>query len=110
MVKIILFREKDNFDHQLRSGERMTMIAPAPTEKLIEKIEPAGEFRCSNDALNDADELRRRMQSSGYLFLRNFLNVDTLLEVRRAILSLCKEHGWLDSSAPMMDGIYSGNP
>ena len=23
---------------------------------------------------------------------------------------LCKEHGWLDASAPLMDGIYSGIP
>jgi ectoine hydroxylase-related dioxygenase (phytanoyl-CoA dioxygenase family) len=77
---------------------------------MVEKIELAGEFRCSNDAVHDTAELRRRMQTTGYLFLKGFLNTEGLLAVRRAILMLCKEHGWLKDSATLMDGVYSGNP
>jgi ectoine hydroxylase-related dioxygenase (phytanoyl-CoA dioxygenase family) len=88
----------------------MTAAAPEKPAKLVEKITPSAEFRCSNEVLTDADALRLRLQSDGYLFLRNFLNGAALLEVRRAILALCKEHGWLDPAAPLMDGVYSGIP
>ena len=39
------------------------MTAAAAPEKLIEKIVPAGDFTCSNDALGDSAELLRRLHS-----------------------------------------------
>jgi hypothetical protein len=88
----------------------MPTAAEAPTDKVIEKIEPSGSFRVDNAALDDAPELRRRLSDSGYLFLKGLLNKDALLGVRRDILLLCQEHGWLNPSAPLMKGVYSGAP
>jgi len=82
----------------------------AVAERLTYRITPDAGFLESNDALNNADELRGRLRQDGYLFLRGILNTDKLLQVRRDILELCREHGWLKEGSELMDGIYSGIP
>lgn len=79
-------------------------------EKLVETIVPVDEFIESNDSINDAATLRCRLKETGYLFFRGVLNVDGLMQVRRDILSLCHDHGWLSPTAPLMDGVYSQIP
>lgn len=86
---------------------------PAGTQekpRLNETIEVNGAFAESNDARHDPAELRRRVDASGYLFFRGLANKAQLLELRRTILELCREHGFLDPKAPLMDGIYRGGP
>ncbi|HYF52321.1 MAG TPA: phytanoyl-CoA dioxygenase family protein [Planctomycetota bacterium] len=85
-------------------------MSTAVQERLTYRITPDLLFLESNDALNDADELRRRLRESGYLFLRGMLNVPVLMDVRRDILELCRAHGWLKDGSELVDGIYSGIP
>ena len=44
------------------------------------------ELRISNDAKDDVEELRRRMDVEGYLFFKQLLNPDDLLAKKRAIV------------------------
>ncbi len=86
------------------------MPATEAAPKLAKRLMPDGDYQVSNDALAHPPELRRRLVQDGYLFLRGVLDMEKMMEVRRDILRLCQEHGWLDASAPLMDGIYSGIP
>ena len=51
------------------------------------------ELRVSNDAINDSDELRRRIREEGYLFFRKLQNPDKLWDLRRQMLN--KMTPWL---------------
>ena len=68
-------------------------------------VEQLGELRDSNDAKNNPEELRRRINDEGYLFFKQFLNRDNLLELRRQILTTLQEGGWLTAGTDPMDGI-----
>ena len=50
------------------------------------------ELRVSNDAMNDAVELQRRIAEEGYLFFRRLQDPDKL---RREMMSAVQEAGWL---------------
>jgi hypothetical protein len=54
-----------------------------------------------------ADVLRSRMEADGYLFFRGLVPADEVLAVRRDVLTLCAEAGWLDPSRDLMDGIVA---
>ena len=43
------------------------------------------ELRVSNDAMNDPEELRRRIAEEGYLFFKRLQNPDKLQALRREI-------------------------
>jgi Phytanoyl-CoA dioxygenase (PhyH) len=74
--------------HQLEAGE--------------DKI---GFLQNSNDALDDRDELRGRMDENGYLLLRNHLDVDEVMAARRHVFQQLAGRDLLDPSAPLMDGV-----
>jgi hypothetical protein len=63
------------------------------------------EFRVSNDALDQPDELRRRLADEGYLFLKKLQNPDRVLSLRRDVMQLLMEVGWLVDGTDPMDGI-----
>ncbi len=63
------------------------------------------DFRVSNDAIDDAPELRRRIADEGYLFFRGLMDVDKMLSLRRDMLSVLREGGWLVDGTQLMDGI-----
>jgi hypothetical protein len=65
-------------------------------------------FIVSGGALDDADALRGRLEEYGYLYLQRLVPKETVLGVRRDILELCRDAGWLDPDAPLMDGVWSG--
>ena len=50
-------------------------------------------------------ELHDRMEEHGYLFFRGAVPREVVLEVRRAVLELCNQAGWLDASRPPEEGI-----
>jgi Phytanoyl-CoA dioxygenase (PhyH) len=62
------------------------------------------EFRVSNDAIDDPDELQRRIDE-GYLFFRSLQDPDKLRELRRDILGVCREGGWLREGTDLTAGI-----
>ncbi len=54
-----------------------------------------------------AADLRARMDEHGYLFFRRLIPVETVMAVRRDVLQLCSEAGWLDPEHDLMDGIVA---
>lgn len=67
--------------------------------------EAFGWLRESNDALDDREELLRRMEADGYLYLPGFLNREDVIGVRQAICRELANDGHLDPDFPVEDGI-----
>ncbi len=65
----------------------------------------AGEFRVSNDALDDEGELRRRLEAEGYLFFRKLQDGDKLRSLRRDITRVLMQGGWLVEGTDPLEGI-----
>ena len=63
------------------------------------------EFRVSNDASDDAEELRRRIAEDGYLFFRKLQDPDQLHELRLEMLAVIRDGGWLQAGTDLADGI-----
>jgi ectoine hydroxylase-related dioxygenase (phytanoyl-CoA dioxygenase family) len=49
--------------------------------------------------------LQAQMEENGYLFFRSLIPGKDVLQVRRAVLELCAQAGWLDPERDLMDGI-----
>ena len=64
-----------------------------------------GELRVSADALDDIDELHRRFEADGYLYLPGLLNRDTLLDARRKMLESLAKMDFVNLDYPLMDGV-----
>ena len=76
--------------------------------KLNTSPDKLGEFRESNDILNDLDALKARMADDGYLLFRDFLDRDAVLRAREEILLKYAIVGEIDAiNYPLMDAVYS---
>lgn len=53
------------------------------------------------------EELRARMDEYGYLFFRGLAPAEEVLTVRRDVLEVLQEAGWLDPRRELMEGIAS---
>jgi Phytanoyl-CoA dioxygenase (PhyH) len=73
-------------------------------------------FEDSSVLLDDAVALRARFERDGYVLLRGAVDVDLLLETRRAILRVLHAHGWLDprqdpwAAVPLTGPFVEGEP
>ena len=65
------------------------------TEELLE----------SNDLIDAPSELQQRLERDGYLFFRHLIDAEHLLDLRRQMLSVMQEHGWLVPGTDPMEGI-----
>ncbi|CAN5656092.1 hypothetical protein BH10CHL1_BH10CHL1_26520 [soil metagenome] len=63
------------------------------------------ELRVSNDAMDDPAELRRRIADEGYLFFKRLQNPDKLRSLRREMLTVMQQGGWLVAGTDPVDGI-----
>ncbi len=63
------------------------------------------ELRVSDDARDDAEELRRRLAVDGYLFFKRLQDPDRLRALRREMLTVMQGGGWLVKGTDPMDGI-----
>lgn len=63
------------------------------------------ELRVSNDASEDAEELRRRLDRDGYLFFKQLQNPDRLRELRREMLTVMQRGGWLLPDTDPVDAL-----
>ena len=63
------------------------------------------ELRVSNDAMNDAVELQRRIAEEGYLFFRRLQDPDKLRALRREMMSAVQEAGWLIAGTDPSAGL-----
>lgn len=63
------------------------------------------ELRESNEVFEDAAELQRRLDDDGYMFFRGLLDADKLLNLRREMLTVMQNGGWLVAGTDPVDGI-----
>lgn len=62
-------------------------------------------LRESNDVLDDVGALRTRFEEDGYLYIRDFLPEELILDARRAIFKRVAEEGGLNPDHDLMDGV-----
>jgi hypothetical protein len=62
----------------------------------------------SNDALGDGRELRERIAREGYLFFHGLLDAGQVGTLRKEVLEVCAEGGWLKAGTDPADGIANG--
>ena len=63
------------------------------------------ELQEHNALLDDPQALRQQMADDGFLFFRGLLPADEIVALRRNILQICDNHGWIAPGAELMDGI-----
>ena len=62
-------------------------------------------FEDATSLLDNPDALRRQAEKDGYLYFRGLLDADRLGDLRRQIMTLCAQHGWLASDSDPMEGL-----
>ena len=65
----------------------------------------ATDFQEHNTLLDDPQALRRQMATDGFLFFRGLLPADEIVALRRQILQICDNYGWVAPGTELMDGI-----
>ncbi|MGB8355964.1 MAG: phytanoyl-CoA dioxygenase family protein [Chthoniobacteraceae bacterium] len=78
-----------------------------PAKKRVTKSprKKSSLFFDATPLLDDPVALRRRAKQDGYLFFKRFLPAEPLLELRRQMLELCAQRGWLAEGHDLMDGM-----
>jgi ectoine hydroxylase-related dioxygenase (phytanoyl-CoA dioxygenase family) len=61
-------------------------------------------MRPSNDLLGDREALRARLAEDSYLYFEQVLDVERIMKLRRAILGVLEEHGWIKGGLTLMEG------
>ena len=65
----------------------------------------ATEFQEHNALLDDPQALSRQMATDGFLFFRGLVPADETVALRREILQICDNYGWIAPGTELMDGI-----
>ena len=60
-------------------------------------------FIDSTDIADNSLELRKRMELEGYLFFRGLMPADKLESLRRQLLDIVSQAGWLKKNVPLND-------
>lgn len=64
-----------------------------------------GRLRDSRDAAEDFEELRRRFDTDGYLYMKGYLDRDEVLRARASLTDRLATAGVLDPAHPAIDGV-----
>jgi hypothetical protein len=64
-----------------------------------------GLLRDSSDAATDFEELRRRFADDGYVYMRGYLDRDSVLAARASLTDRLAAAGVLDPAYPAIDGV-----
>jgi hypothetical protein len=59
------------------------------------------------DPASDVATLESSLHENSYLFFRGLVPAEVILEVRRSVLQVCLEAGWLDPDHDLMDAIIA---
>jgi len=62
-------------------------------------------FLDSTDLQRDVEQLKQRLDRDGYLYLRGLVPVDVLEPLRLRWLQFAHHAGWVDTKAPLGDGV-----
>lgn len=76
----------------------MTAVAPLKVRELQD----------SAPLFHDTEAIRQRLAQDGYLYFRETGPREQILELRRQILEICREAGWLAPGSDLMEGRWSG--
>ncbi|MFA7343581.1 MAG: phytanoyl-CoA dioxygenase family protein [Terrimicrobiaceae bacterium] len=77
----------------------MSPATPAAPDKIVTG------FADSTSLLGSPERLRARADEEGFLFFKQLLPKELLLELRRQVLGIVARHGWLRPGTDVMDGI-----
>ncbi|MDX2110243.1 MAG: phytanoyl-CoA dioxygenase family protein [Verrucomicrobiota bacterium] len=69
--------------------------------------ESFGFIEPSNDLLDDPEALRARLDNEGYLYIKNFFDLELIEAGRRSILEKLGAEGLLDPESDLMEGVIS---
>ena len=67
--------------------------------------EQLSELRASNDLLGNVSALHKRMNSDGYLLLRNLIDRDKVMKARHTVLKYMDERQALTPGEPVLEGV-----
>ena len=91
---------------QMDWSKRRPMTQEELAAHVPQRVQRAGyPFLESQDLLAAPDQLRERAQHDGYLFVRDVVNHDSVLRLRRDVISILQNAGWLDDGTDPMDAI-----
>jgi hypothetical protein len=62
-------------------------------------------FEDATPLLDNPAALRARAEQDGYLFFKQFLPTEPLIELRRQMLEICTQRGWLAAGHDLMEGV-----
>jgi ectoine hydroxylase-related dioxygenase (phytanoyl-CoA dioxygenase family) len=68
------------------------------------------DMAASNDLLSDRDALRARFEEEGYLYFRELIDRDRVLSLRRDILEILADRGWITGGDRIDDAEAIGMP
>lgn len=74
-------------------------------KKLDTSSNAFGKLRSSRDALDDRDELSRRMDKNGYLYLPGLLSPDDVMDARTDVLEKMCRLGQLSPDYPLSEAV-----
>ena len=63
------------------------------------------DFVPANDALENQAELRRRAAEDGFLFLRQWIDVESITTLRAQVAQICERHGWVKAGSDASECI-----
>ncbi len=67
-------------------------------------------FDDASALLSDPPALRQQFERDGYVYVRQLLDGDLLLNLRRQIVKICEECGWLKPGSDPMDAVSWTSP
>jgi hypothetical protein len=67
-------------------------------------------MRDSAPDLDDVDMLRARYAADGYLYLQGVLDVEAVMQLRRAMLGVLARHGWIRGGLALLEGEAVAQP
>ncbi len=63
------------------------------------------DFKDSTALMDDGPALKKRLDIDGYLFIRNLLPAEAVINVRQRLLQKAAQGEWLDRSKPIQSGV-----
>ena len=76
-------------------------------EPLDQTADCFGLLRRADDVLDDRDELWRRMEEDGYLYLPGLLDGDEIMVARAEVMERLDRAGMLDENYPVIEGVVA---
>lgn len=67
-------------------------------------------FTVSNPLIDDAEKLREQARGDGYLYFRGLIDTESIRNLRRDFLEICRRHGWVEGGENLMDATCTSTP